>query len=256
MTTTLIIDADMTLFQASQVTEHAVDWGDDLWVMWGNLAEARDLVTNQLERLKERFNTNTAILCLSDPSGENFRKSVDPTYKSNRKSSRKPMIYPELRKWLIEELGAIHRPTLEGDDLCGIYATDPKTTDPVIISDDKDMLTIPGVLWRLDVLHQTDEAEAYRHWMKQALTGDPTDGYKGCPGCGPVGAEKALGKHATFGKVVAAYEKKGLTYNDALTSARLARILHYNDWDADTQTVRLWEPTDKDMIDEPETDTK
>ena len=244
---TLLIDADMTLYKAAGATELAADWGDDLWVMSSNLNEAKDLVRNTLKDHMDRFDTDRIVPVLSDPAGGNFRFGVDPSYKSNRKGTRKPLIYPQLRDWLIEEYQAVFRPNLEGDDLLGLYATNPKTLNPVIISDDKDMLTIPGILYRLDVLITVDKAQAYLYWLTQALTGDATDGYKGCPGIGPVGAKKILGTTPTFGKVVKAYEGKGLSYDDALANARMARILHHGDWDAVTQTVNLWTPTEEDM---------
>jgi DNA polymerase-1 len=43
--------------------------------------------------------------------------------------------------------------------------------------------------------------------------------------------------------VVAAYEKAGLTEQDALTQARLARILRYSDWDNEKKEPILWTPT-------------
>ena len=66
------------------------------------------------------------------------------------------------------------------------------------------------------------------------LTGDATDGYKGLPGCGPKGAIKVLGEPPTgdysdiasaWEWVVGAYARKGLTEDDAIVQARVARIL-------------------------------
>lgn len=249
---TLLIDADMTLYKAAGATELAVDWGDDIWVMSSNLNEAKELVQNTLRDHMDRFDSDRMVVCISDPTGGNFRFDVSSDYKSNRKSSRKPLIYPQLRNWLIEEYKAVFRPALEGDDLLGLYATNPRVHNPVIISDDKDMQTIPCTLYRLDELITVDKASATRYWLTQTLTGDATDGYKGCPGIGPVGAAKVLGKTPTFGKVVKAYEARGLSYDDALANARMARILHHGDWDATNQKVILWEPSDEDMkVDEP-----
>lgn len=244
---TLLIDADMTLYKAAGATELAVYWGDDLWVMSSNINEAKDLVRNTLKDHMDRFDSERMIVCISDPSGDNFRFGVDPTYKSHRKGTRKPLIYPQLRDWLIEEYSAVYRPGLEGDDLLGLYATNPNIHNPVIISDDKDMQTVPCTLYRLDELLTVDVKSGYRYWLTQTLTGDSTDGYKGCPGIGPVGAEKVLGDNPTFGKVVKAFEAKGLTYDDALANARMARILQHGDWDATSKTVILWEPTEEDM---------
>ena len=236
------------MFKAATVTERAVQWEDDIWVMGSNINEAKDLINNQFKQYMERFDSDQMVVCISDPTGDNFRFGVDPEYKAGRKGTRKPLIYPALREWLVETWGAVSRPGLEGDDLLGLYATNPTIENPVIISDDKDMMTIPCTLYRLDKLISVDKQAATLYWLTQTLTGDPTDGYKGCPGCGPVGAAKVLGNSPTFGKVVKAFEAKGLTYDDALKNARCARILHHGDWNAKTQQVNLWTPTKEDML--------
>ena len=241
----ILVDGDMTLYKAASATEVACDWGDDVWVLSANLQEAKDLIENTLNDLKDRFDSDKLTICLSDPTGANFRIDINPEYKSHRKGTRKPLIYPKLREWLIEDYGAVWKPRLEGDDLLGLLATYPLMAGtPVIVSDDKDMLTLPVTVYRLDELIHVDKESADRNWFSQTLTGDPTDGYKGCPGVGPVGAEKILGKEPTFKKVVAAFENKGCTYDDALMNARMARILRHGDWDEDKQSVKLWIPED------------
>ena len=42
--------------------------------------------------------------------------------------------------------------------------------------------------------------------------------------------------------IVSNYLKGGATEQDALTTARLAHILHHEDYDGSTGTVRLWTP--------------
>jgi DNA polymerase-1 len=73
--------------------------------------------------------------------------------------------------------------------------------------------------------------------------GDATDGYGGCPGIGPKTAEKLLDKHGAVWKtVVDAYLKAGLTEEDAIMNARMARILRAEDWDFENNEVKLWTP--------------
>jgi hypothetical protein len=43
-------------------------------------------------------------------------------------------------------------------------------------------------------------------------------------------------------RVLEAYTKAGLTEADALTQARLARILRWSDWDAKERKPILWTP--------------
>ena len=54
----------------------------------------------------------------------------------------------------------------------------------VIVSGDKDMLTLPGQHWRNDELITVSEMEANTAFYKQTLVGDTADNYPGCPGIG------------------------------------------------------------------------
>jgi DNA polymerase-1 len=238
--TTLLIDGDMLLYKASAGSESLVQWDHDWWILGGNLGEAKDLVSTEIDSLLTRFSAKQHYFTLSDQPTV-FRHDIYPAYKAGR--SRKPLVYAALREWAATEFNTIIRPKLEADDVMGILGTNPKLGDTVIVSDDKDMLTIPGVHWRLGELITTTPEEAWKLFLTQALTGDSTDGYNGCPGIGPVSANKLLEKQGfSWETVVGAYRKQGLTEDDALLNARLARILHYTDWDTKTQSVRLWQP--------------
>ena len=87
-----------------------------------------------------------------------------------------------------------------------------------------------------------NKAQADLWFYTQALTGDVTDGYTGCPSVGIKTAEKLLKQNPSWSTVVNAYAKQKLNANYALTQARLARILRYEDWDLDNNTIKLWEP--------------
>src|SRR3546814_4456453 len=102
-------------------------------------------------------------------------------YKANRKASRKPLCY-----WtIIDHLRAegryrvLSEDCLEGDDYIGILATRTSPMDRVIVSEDKDMQTLPNVkIWRQDKLVETTAESAENFWLYQTLMGDSTDGYK------------------------------------------------------------------------------
>jgi DNA polymerase-1 len=137
--------------------------------------------------------------------------------------------------------------TLEADDCMGILATKfPGKT--IIVTMDKDLLTVPGKMYKLNQdgtgeWYDTDEKEANYRFLLQAMTGDATDGYAGIPGVGPKKAEEILKKHGAVWKTVEdAYIKAGLTKEDALLNARMARILRQEDWDFDNEQVKLWNP--------------
>ena len=48
----LLIDADILVYQYSVTVEHEVDWGDDVWSLWADVKEAKELILNYLESLK------------------------------------------------------------------------------------------------------------------------------------------------------------------------------------------------------------
>lgn len=92
-----------------------------------------------------------------------------------------------------------------------------------------------------DTFHKTTQAEADYQFLYQTLVGDATDNYKGCPKIGEVGAKRILDKDCSWDAVVAAYEKAGLSEEEALTQARVARILRYEDVGKDFKPI-LWTP--------------
>ena len=64
------------------------------------------------------------------------------------------------------------------------------------------------------------------------MAGDQTDGYAGVPGIGVKRAVQLFEENGYNWKtVVDAFEAKGLTEEDALTNARLAKILTASDYD-------------------------
>jgi DNA polymerase-1 len=181
------------------------------------------------------------LVCFTE--GNNFRKTVLPSYKGNRKKTRKPVGYKALVQWCKDTYPCHTQDTLEADDIMGILQS-AKQKPTCIVSDDKDMKTIPGRLYRPmeDELLHIKDAEADHWFLTQCLTGDSTDGYSGCPRIGPKTAEKLLGNHPSWELVAQAYLKAGLTTVDALVQSRCARILRWSDWDAENEQVKLWGP--------------
>jgi 5'-3' exonuclease len=254
----LLIDGDEFIFRATAAIERETRWDEQNHVLYANENEAWSNLQGMLNRIFERFDTREHFLCFSSPP--NFRTTVDPTYKNNRAASRKPLCYAALRERVNGEYKVLSMAGLEADDVMGIMAT--KRTNHsgvrscIIVSQDKDMKTIPAIIWNGKDLMNISEDEANYWHLYQTLVGDTSDGYKGCPGVGPVKAEKILssttvvsdgGKchdvYPMWPAVVAAYEKAGLTEADALTQARLARILRWSDWDAEKKEPILWTPT-------------
>jgi hypothetical protein len=275
----LLIDGDQFIFKACVAVEEEVRWDDQNHVLYANFNKAWGNLTGMMDRIFERFETREHAMCFSEPP--NFRFEIDPTYKGKR-DPRKPLCYARVREAVNEQYNCISMPGLEADDVMGILATKPQTRfKHVIVSQDKDMRTIPADVWNGEHLLQVTPEEADRFHLYQTLIGDSSDGYPGCPGVGPVAAEKFLEapyrlipREHTFTRgprkgttetrweplslaqhdwsqlkgnflwtgVVSHYEAAGLTEADALKQARLARILRWSDWDRENKRPILWTP--------------
>lgn len=150
----------------------------------------------------------------------------------------------------------------------------------VIVSCDKDFNTIPGefLWWDTNAgrheLKVISEAQA-DHWhMLQTLMGDVTDGYPGCPGIGKDTALEFLKEpyvafqegrilksgprkgqevfqwktrsltegETLWDAIVSLYEKAGLTEDDAIVQAQVARICRAEDFDLRNKEVIPWTP--------------
>lgn len=259
MKRTLLLDVDTIIYVAAGANEYTAQFDEDLWVRYGHFDQARAMLDGDIRDLKEKLEADVVVMALT--SGKNpWRREILPTYKSNRKNTMPPLLIGPLRDYVRERYGnhVIERPGLEADDILGILLTSEGAPDPVVgervlCSIDKDMKSIPGLHynWRKDEDDLREPVsvtveEADRFHMVQTLTGDTTDGYKGCPGVGPKSAEKILGdsKAVTemWPKVVSAYEKAGLSAEEALTQARVARICRAADFNFKEKKVIPWAP--------------
>lgn len=260
MTTIALFDGDIFAYEAAAAAEEPINWGDDLWTLHAYETPAKEALKDRIRTLQEAVGADEVIVALSDK--DNFRKRILPTYKANRANTRKPMLLNPLKDYLRENYKVFERPSLEGDDVLGILSTWKNLKgDKIIVSKDKDFRCIPGKVFYAnrpeEGVLEISEHEADKFHMLQTLTGDTTDGYKGCPGCGPVKAgaiiQAALDEgtpwanptelRALYWKhVVAAYTRVGLSEEEALVQARCARILRASDYDFKKKEPRLWTP--------------
>ncbi|CUA90992.1 5'-3' exonuclease [Chelatococcus sambhunathii] len=253
---TLLIDADVLAYQAASVAEKAVEWEPGYWTWHCEWSEVERTFDAKLEEIIQTLDGTDYRLCVTDSEG-NFRLGVHPDYKGNRKSVKKPLLLKPFKQYLVDERGAYFKPTLEGDDCMGILATHPKLIkgEKVIVSIDKDMKTIPGpyIRWGTEdaEIVEISGSEADYWFLHQTLTGDTTDGYKGCPGVGPKKADAILGTPEEFAQVpfalawravAEAYEAAGQNEDDAIIQARCARILRHTDYDYKNKRPILWTP--------------
>ncbi len=237
--TTLLIDADYIVYKACASAEYDIDWGDDVIMVGSKFSEAYANVTRELNKIKSAFFDSDVILFFSDAI--NFRKSVEESYKGHR-NRKKPCGYSRVIYKLHDYYRVIRMPQLEADDAMGIYAT--SNDECVIVSPDKDMKQIPGTLYNLDKTFTIDKQSGWEWFLIQTLAGDSTDGYSGAPGFGVKTSVKFFSEHGyTWDSVVKAFESKGLTSNEALLNARLAKILTADDYDFKENRPILWTPS-------------
>lgn len=278
----LLFDADYYAFQAAASVNKAVEWEDGIITLWGDLELAKEAFVTSIEAIQtrnKRFSMAKSIMCFTDDV--NWRKTVYPKYKGTRKG--KPIVYEALKQWVKENYECFERPTLEGDDCMGILSTKPSLIgcdEAIIVSPDKDFNTIPGQFFWITQgeLFTVTVEQADRYHLYQTLIGDTTDEYPGCPGMGPTSAtefldepymvyseERALKSGPRKGElitewkkrpleegetlwdaIVALFRKEGLTEEDALAQARVARILRASDFDFKAKQPILWTPPGKE----------
>lgn len=274
MSTTLLLDADIIAYKLSATAQRSYKFPG---------LESPAVAADEFETLPARIDAEVAalvsktkaahvIVCLSCPTAENWRMAVLPSYKGNRSYEGRPEHLQAVKDYMEKTYPSYRRDTLEADDIMGILSTmnglpgnflkehphfDPKARK-VIVSEDKDMKTIPGWLFnpakdKAPWLVSPEEADWWH--LYQTLVGDTTDGYKGCPGLGPKKAEALLGlpearkyihMHEAWPRVVEAFQAKGLTEEDALIQARVARICRASDYDFKKKEVILWTPKRND----------
>lgn len=298
MKTHLLIDGDIVAFTAAATAQEQYIDSFGWKFPMANLRVGEVNVENMLHALKVGLKADSFEVYLSDPA-ENWRTGVDPTYKTNRTGER-PIILDELKQYLRDEHGATHWAGLEADDTLSLLATHPSVaqgtateevygghgtvveleTRLVVVGRDKDFKSIPGLhhAWKQDLdakgnmlVREVTPWEADAFHLAQALAGDRTDGFYGCPGIGMTRAHAIIknpvrlvpaegvktrgvnkGEAVTkwvaeptkdyWACIVSHYRKQGLTEDDALVTARLARLLRHGEYDRETHEVTLWVP--------------
>lgn len=267
--TVALIDGDIAAYRAAAVTQTAIKWDDnDEPSIWANPTEAIKAAHTTIRLWGEAAGAKKLIVFLTGPL--NYRKVVLPSYKANRSGVARPVALKQVYAAIRESFPVVYLNGLEADDLMGMTLTSPKSKgQAVIVSMDKDMRTLPG--WHLNPAKEREPVEvklgdANRYWFSQALTGDTSDGYVGCPGIGPKKASTILEGwdgvdlvegfrvvRQTFERFHTKSFKQGndatdgmlantLSYVDALQQLRVARILRDGDFNKRTNEVTLWTP--------------
>ena len=251
---TLLIDGDILLYRFGFANQLCVEWEEGVTSEWEDPDLAVADTDQFIQRLLEKTECAKTIICFSGPSKSIFRYKLLASYKHNRQDKPIPRLYHLLKDHLHENYQVSSKPNLEADDCLGILAT-KRPGKYVVASIDKDLTQIPGWFFNWDKDEEPKEisvVEADMQFYRQCLSGDSVDGFSGVPGIGPKKAERIInpmfngsspGPEEVWEAILAEYEKKGLDEAYALTMARMARILRYEDWDDHAQEPVLWTPS-------------
>ena len=241
-----LIDLEYYLYRIASACEYEMEWEPDVWTYACRHDEAKDGIQQFIGSVREALpDCEQIILAVGDRAS--FRYGIWPQYKANRRGRRPPAGYRKLIDWVkqaADTRGWIIRglPDVEADDVLGILCE----PGDVIVSEDKDLLSVPGLHLRGAEFIEQSKAQADRAFYGQVLTGDSSDNYPGCPGIGAVNAAKLLDPCRTeiemWAATAAAFQKKGVTLANAIAQARCARILRAGEYDLAAGTPRLWQP--------------
>tara|TARA_Y100001949_G_scaffold78669_1_gene66560 strand:- start:2800 stop:3534 length:735 start_codon:yes stop_codon:yes gene_type:complete len=243
---TLLIDADWLIFNSCCACEEDTRWNEWEHTLHSDERDILNLIENRLDVYRGiADNNHDIVMCFT--SYPTFRHEIFPEYKINRIGKRKPLALKRVIKEVKQRYETVAYENLEGDDVLGLLATNGRYKDPIIVSVDKDMRTLPCKLIAAEEIEHITNKKATRHWFEMSLAGDAGDGILGIKGMGMVTASKTLAdtpdtKEALWSKVQETYTKKGYTIADAILNARLTRILREGDYNYQTGEVKLWNP--------------
>ena len=193
-------------------------------------------------------------IALSCSREENFRRKIWNNYKINRENMYTPEYLRDIKDYIHYNYDTISLPTLEADDVLGIYAS---SNEAISVTIDKDLLGVPG--WHYNPNKDKDlrfitKEEAERFFHLQWMTGDSTDGIPGLWRIGPKRATKMLDEWDESEwdeNIIELYSTDkhkvrndcGISHPDiALAMARCVNILTKDTYDLETNEIKLWDP--------------
>lgn len=231
---------DAVNFLKQEGREHLIDELELCSETTGDETHARQCLRKLYESILEPFYGRPFQSFISGST--NFRYEVAKTkvYKGNRPSSSKPYYYDYLRECVLNDWNGELVTGIEADDRMAIESS--HHNDCVLVGIDKDLLQIPGVHYNYDKKQTkvVSEAEGWRNFFLQVLTGDTSDNIPGLPGIGPAKALKIIGDECDPKKLFLLcereYRRGGANYFDE--TCELLYLLRY--WGDAWEHCREW----------------
>lgn len=228
----VIIDGDSYIFKAAYATSTLIDLdvNGEMYYEAYDLNKARKYMQDIVSLICEKCAVNDYVIVLAHEGSKNFRYSINPTYKSNRKAVKKPIMLDLVKEMVVKEFNTVSIPCLEADDVVRIMYEEGDGN--AIASIDKDLKTFPCKIY--DSYHNTftyvmpQQAEA--NFKRQLLMGDSADGYAGIKGIGKARADKLLIDGIDIDGIIKLYLDNGLTIDDFKCTYNSAKILSKDDY--------------------------
>lgn len=220
------------------------------------------LVKRQIFRISQKLDNDGYIYSAMElyiTGKGNHRDEIAKVrpYKGNRVHMEKPVHYAAIRRYLVNRWDAAVVNGWEADDEVATEAAscdyDPGRV--MIVSQDKDLRTVPGLLlnYRHNQYELINERQALANFYRQMVTGDVTDNVVGCYKSGEKVAERIVNEHMTprqmYEAVLKEYEaslgRKGCPYADRTAedvALEMGRLLHLSRFKGD-----IWSPPPKEV---------
>lgn len=226
----VIIDGDSYIFKSAVATSTLINIEGELFYEGYDLNKARKYMQDTVTNICDKCSVNDYVIILGAVGSKNFRYDINPTYKSNRKSIKKPIMLDKVRAMVVSEFNTVSIPCLEADDVVRIYYEGGEGN--AVASIDKDLKTFPCKIY--DSYHDSftyimpQQADA--NFKRQLLMGDSTDGYSGIKGIGKAKADKLLIEGIDIDGIKQMYIDNGLTELDFKRTYNSAKILGRDDY--------------------------
>ena len=139
---TLLIDADWLIYNSCCACEQDTRWNDWEHTLHSDERDIFNLIENRLDVYRTiASGKHDIVMCFT--SYPTFRHEIFPEYKINRIGKRKPLALKSVIKEVKERYETVAYENLEGDDVLGLLATNGRYKNPIIVSVDKDLRTLP-----------------------------------------------------------------------------------------------------------------